>query len=147
MYENKSVCLLDNKYQYSSGRVDGILLGDSGYPAKRFLLTPFMNPAEPHQVRYNNAHARTRVVVEQTIGILKRRFGILGDKMQLVPLKACKVVVACSVLHDIGIEEGDIIPVHDELDFLPDDHMEQDLLNEQGDGQHLREFIARTCFM
>ena len=131
---------------FFSGRIDGILLGDSGYPTKRYLMTPFGNPIQAYQIKYNAAHTRTRVLIEQTFGILKRRFGLLKDKLRLTPDKACKVTVACVILHNLGINVGDIIPFHDEHVFEEADHVDPVLLNEQGDGLQVRDYIARTHF-
>lgn len=51
----------------------GVLLGDSAYPIRHYLLTPYNKVTKPSQEWFNVAHKRTRVKVEQTIGILKGR--------------------------------------------------------------------------
>lgn len=60
--------------QFEQGNIDGRLLGDSGYPCKPWLLTPYINPQTQNRIRYNNCHTTTRVRVEQAFGLLKRRF-------------------------------------------------------------------------
>ena len=63
---------------------DGVLLGDSGYPCKSYLLTPFMHPAGRPQRRYQHDHTSTRSSVERTIGILKSHFRVLLDKVSFI---------------------------------------------------------------
>ncbi|XP_049893663.1 putative nuclease HARBI1 [Epinephelus moara] len=77
------------------------LLGDSGYPCKPWLLTPYLQPHQGPQLNYNRAHKRTRAVVERGIGQMKRRFHVLHGEVRLTPDKVCKVIVACAILHNI----------------------------------------------
>lgn len=58
---------------FEAGGVSGILLGDSGYPLKRWLMTPIIAPRTQQEQRYNTIHATTRSIVERCIGVLKRR--------------------------------------------------------------------------
>nr|CAI5827636.1 unnamed protein product [Callosobruchus analis] len=52
------------------------ILGDSGYPCLRHLLTPFkdMGNLTNVQQNYNWRLAKTRYIVEHTFGILKQKF-------------------------------------------------------------------------
>ncbi|KAK3880410.1 hypothetical protein Pcinc_015093 [Petrolisthes cinctipes] len=77
------------------------LLGDSGYPCKRWLLTTYLRPQEGYQEAFNRAHKKTRCVVERGIGLLKRRFHVLHGEIRLAPEKAAKVIMACGILHNI----------------------------------------------
>ncbi|XP_052267393.1 putative nuclease HARBI1 [Dreissena polymorpha] len=134
-------------FQFMEGNINPekhqYLLGDSGYPCKRWLLTPFLRPVGEHQNNYNIAHKRTRAVVERGIGQLKRRWGVLHSEIRMEPLKACKVIMCCSVLHNICKARN--IPMDDvHMDQLPD-HPEDYDGNE--DGLHYRNVIATTFFL
>ncbi|KAK3893761.1 hypothetical protein Pcinc_002463 [Petrolisthes cinctipes] len=83
--------------------LDCHLLGDSGYPLERYLLTPFANPMTRGEERFNRSHTRTRVLIEQTFGLLKSRFRCLhqsGGSLQYEPRKCGKIITACILLHN-----------------------------------------------
>ena len=42
------------------GAIDGILVGDSGYGCRAYLMKPILKPKKAGEVRYNTAHRRTR---------------------------------------------------------------------------------------
>lgn len=58
---------------FEAERVNGLLLGDSGYPLKRWLMTPLIAPRTAQEHNYNRKHTSTRNIVERCIGVLKRR--------------------------------------------------------------------------
>ena len=89
------------------GKYNGYLLGDSAYPCKKYPMTPYNNPDTDAKMKFNRCIARSRVVIEQTLGILNRRFACFHRCLRLDPNK---VVIACVILHKFGIIHGDIIP-------------------------------------
>lgn len=60
---------------------NGVLLGDSGYACRPFLLTPYPNPQNDAQERFNRVHAQTRSLIERAFGRLKRRFHVLHSEV------------------------------------------------------------------
>ena len=77
----------------------GILLGDSGYALKPYLMMPYYEPATANQRAYNRAHRKTRVIIEQTFGRWKRRFHLLHSEVRMQPEKVCQLIGACAILH------------------------------------------------
>lgn len=102
-------------------------------------MTPFN---ERYRERYNTALCRTGVLIEQTNGILKRRFPCLAVWLWTDPGRACQYVVACVVLHNVCILRQDIVT--DLTIAGPDIQEIGDPANNNGFGY--REFIARQCF-
>lgn len=54
--------------------MNGWLLGDSGYPLKKWLITPIAHPQNDQEVQFNKSQCKTRNIVERSFGVLKARF-------------------------------------------------------------------------
>lgn len=131
--------------QFQRGEHNGILLGDSGYPCKRFLMTPYLNPQTNAQQRFNASLCRTRVLIEQSFGILKRRFSCLQGILRTTPDQAVGYVVACVILHNLGIQTGYVMDRVDQPMDAFDETAHQVACNSP-EGSHLRDYIAQTYF-
>ncbi|KAK0131222.1 putative nuclease HARBI1 [Merluccius polli] len=132
-------CRLSNRF--ARGEFDGYLLGDRGYPCQPSLLTPYPDPEPGPQQRFNVAHCRTRARVEMTLGILKSWFQCL-QKLRVTPERACDIIVACVVLHNIAIIRGEqhlAIQINDPADDHP-------IPADVQDGRAARDLIARNYF-
>lgn len=96
---------------FEEGEMNGkVILGDSGYPLRKYLLTPVNNAAAASTVKYNEALANTRRVLSSTCDTWKRRFPILivgpaGNNEWV----QC-IVVATAVLHNVACNMGDRTP-------------------------------------
>ena len=121
----------------------GILLGDSGYALKPYLMTPYYEPATANQRAYNRAHRKTRVIIEQTFGRWKRRFHLLHSEVRMHPEKVCQLIGACAILHNIATAFNE--PMEDEEG---DEDDEPDVQEYQGRqrGCLIRDHIANTFF-
>ncbi|VDI83321.1 Hypothetical predicted protein [Mytilus galloprovincialis] len=119
--------------------------GDSGYPCRPFLMTPYQNPVLDHQKKYNRCHCSTRSVIERTFGRLKRRFHILHSEIRMIPSKACKIIMACAILHNICIllNEPDI---EDDGLVIDNDGDLGDRFFGNQDGRGVRDHISSTFF-
>ena len=121
---------------------DGLLLGDSGYACKRFLMTPYSNPATAAEQRFNRAHTRTRVLIEQTFGRWKRRFHLLHSEIRMKPEKVCTLIGACAVLHNIAVMRNE--PMDDGND---DEQPEiEPYLGPEMAGRLIRQHICNSFF-
>ncbi|KAJ1194623.1 hypothetical protein NDU88_003911 [Pleurodeles waltl] len=92
----------------------------TGYPNLSWLLTPVRNPRTRAEERYNEAHGRTRRVIERTFGLLKARFRCLhmtGGSLFYSLKKVCDIIIACSILHNLALRRQ--VPFLQEDD--PDD--------------------------
>ena len=124
------------------------LLGDSAYPLKSWVLTPFRNNGRltRRQKRYNFVHSSTRMVVERSRSLLKGRFRKLKTQMEVDKIEdAPVIIVAACVLHNVCLmnDEDDI------QDFMDDDSDDDDDDNDDdappcADGELKRNEIMRN---
>ncbi|KAK9718080.1 DDE superfamily endonuclease [Popillia japonica] len=95
---------MENEYHHC------ILLGDSAYPCKTYLMTPILHPANDAETRYNNAQTKTRNCVERCFGIWNCRFPALSVGLRISKETALKAIVAAAVLHNLAADEGLEVP-------------------------------------
>ncbi|XP_052281487.1 putative nuclease HARBI1 [Dreissena polymorpha] len=138
IFRDSSICAA-----FENGQLDGLLLGDSGYACLTFLLTPYLHAQTQSQERYNRALTKTRVLIEQTFGVLKPRFACLSYGLRVDEVKTCRIAMACAVLHNIGIQRQDVYARGTQPS---DDHpMNVTEANNQS-GAHYRDYICATYF-
>ena len=115
IFQNSSVYM-----RFENGEMgNGILLGDSGYPSQRYLLTPIHNPEGQAENLYNESQIRTRNVVERTFGIWKRRFPVLSVGIRCRLNLAQRIVVACAILHNIACQQNEEVFEGDDEEDQP----------------------------
>lgn len=85
------------------------IIGDAAYPLMGNLLVPYKDTGSMTAIKrhYNVAHASARCVIERAFAQLKGRFRRLKyldmQRIDLVP----KVIIACCIVHNVCIENGD----------------------------------------
>lgn len=90
---------------------NSIIVGDSGYPIKPYLLTPLRNVRNEAEALFNESLIRTRNVVERKYGIWKRRFPALAMGIRLKNLDTVQaIIVATAILHNIAVNENERLP-------------------------------------
>ena len=88
-----------------------IILGDSAYPTKEWLIPPLPVPVTDAEQRFNASHKTTRSIVERAFGVMKQRFNVLKTPIRVqTPEYACEIIKCCVALHNLCLR----------LDGLPD---------------------------
>lgn len=100
----------------SIGKADGdinippLMVGDSAFPLRTWLMKPFTNSVLTAQQRYFNYRlSRARMVSEGAYGQLKGRWRVLLRKSESSRDVVRLITLACMVLHNICIMQGDSI--------------------------------------
>lgn len=88
-----------------------VIVGDSGYPIKPYLITPLRQPRNEAENLFNESQIRTRNVVERSYGVWKRRFPGLALGLRLKHTTTQYVIVSTAVLHNIAVDENEDVPV------------------------------------
>lgn len=89
---------------------NGIIVGDSAYPLKEWLIPPIVrNPNDEAEQRFLRSHRQARRVIEQAFGIMKEKFPCL-KLLRLNPQLSAKVVMCCAALCNLSREANEALP-------------------------------------
>ena len=89
--------------------VPPLILGDSAFPFRSWLMTPYTSAVlTPSQQYYNYRLRRARMSIEEAYGELKGRWRILQRKCESAQ-EVRDNTLACIVLHNICIELGETL--------------------------------------
>lgn len=82
--------------------VPQMLIADKGYPLTHYLLVPyrFSRMMSPPERKFNLAHSKSRIIIENTIGRVKAEWKILRDTIRFDIANVGFVITAACVLHN-----------------------------------------------
>ncbi|GLV37552.1 uncharacterized protein CBL_20364 [Carabus blaptoides fortunei] len=86
----------------------GYILGDSGYPGLRHLMTPYRDRGQLRRVElnYNIKLSQNRYIVEHCVGILKQKFRELYHLKLRKTVDMAHFIRACCVLHNFALDDN-----------------------------------------
>lgn len=114
------------------------------------LLTPFGNPSDQTEERYNASHSKTKAIMEQTFGTLKFRFRCIhksGGALQYEPHKCAKIAVTCMLLHNRCIQRRiPLLADQVDLENMPNAYDDVPVNTGHGQGQAKRRELVQNVF-
>lgn len=139
--------VLGNHLEAKCGRY--FLLGDSGYPLQRNLLTPYKDRGNltRKQQNYNVKLAKNRYVIEHCFGILKQKFRQMYHvKLRNIKLIAHFIRAAC-VLHNLAVDDDFIMNNEEQLPNDQDIHVEehQNEVNDEAEDEEAKAVRNRVA--
>ncbi|XP_050506273.1 putative nuclease HARBI1 isoform X2 [Diabrotica virgifera virgifera] len=86
---------------------DKYIIGDSGYPCLRHLLTPFRDNGHltRRQRNYNYIVSKNRYVIEHCFGVMKQKFRQLYHVKIKNMEDISHLIRACAILHNLCLDE------------------------------------------
>ena len=146
--ENSDI-LLNPRKQVQNINIRPLLVGDSAYPLKEWLMKPYpfsqnLGQAEKH---FNKTLSKSRVVIEQAFGKLKGRWRCLKKGLEEDIDKVPSTITACCILHNICQSMADNYDQDTDSDNGDDDddyHQHNQLCH--SNGTRIREIIKADLF-
>ncbi|XP_064635180.1 uncharacterized protein LOC135492565 [Lineus longissimus] len=113
-----------------------IILADSAYPLKRWLITPFQNNGNltREQRNFNRRISGCRQSVERAIGHLKGRMRRLKEVMGHDADEVEELIMAACILHNLCIIEDDDIDHYIDMDLPPHPNRLPNMIRNARDG-------------
>ena len=124
----------------NGGLLKPMLVGDSAYPLKNWLIKPFSNRGRlsPQKRRFNEKLSAMRSVIERAFGLLKKRWRLLLKKIEQSHTSVPRSVTAACVLHNFCVMQGDSFDDDNDRPSL-DDQNDADEDDEAQDGSATRQ--------
>lgn len=114
------------------------IVGDPAFPQQTWLMKLYINATLSHQQRYLDYQlSRVHMVIEEAYGQLIRRWRVPLRKSESNKEHIRTVTLACMVLHNICIAQGDSISK--KLDLTVDPSTQ-----EKRDREEIRKFLEMT---
>lgn len=130
---------------------DQHLLGDSAYPLKNWLITPYKNYGHlsEEQKIFNRLHSKCRVSIERAFGLLKGRFRRLFYIDCLKPSSIVEFIITSCILHNICIQNDDVdesfVHLNEDTDAAIEDEDEDELIDTQS-ATSKRDYLLNQLF-
>ena len=112
-----------------------------------WLVKPYpgMN-ITPAQLKFNFIHSSARMAIEQSFGLLKCHFRILGKRQDTHISNVHYVIYSCFILHNLCIDRNDNTEpdwdVDNEVNMVEEINVDNNI-----DGEHIREYLSNLINM
>jgi len=105
-----------------------LIVGDSAYPLKPWLLCPFKDNGalNREQKKFNEELSKARIVSEHAYGLTKGRWRVLQKRLDEDSDRIPDTIIACCILHNICTIRGDRYEIDDDDDDDDDDDSDDD---------------------
>lgn len=151
IYQHILLQTIFNHFLHQQNRLENnefhgsLLLGDSGYALKKYLITPLSQPSTIPERRFQKAHLKTRNSIERIFGVWKRRFPALSLGFRLKMNTILNGIVAAAVLHNIAIDLKESVDDFDEIEDLGDFNTHYDISSATSN-QSVRNILINDFF-
>lgn len=120
--------ILQHSFIYKDGYLQQVcgskyhILADAAYPLEENIITPFKDYGNltNNEILFNKNHSKTRVLIENTFGLLIGRFRQLLKLDFSLAEKDSNFILACCVLHNLCTDDDDFIPEQPSVEELPE---------------------------
>ena len=92
------------------------ILADNGFGLSKHVMTPFRanQISSSNHIRCNEIISASRVKIENLFGILCSKFQTFGRNLRLDPKNSRKLIIACSVIHNMSLPPLDLSAGNDD---------------------------------
>lgn len=113
--ENQNI-LMEPTMDLNGTVIRPLIVGDSAYPLKTWLLRPFKDNGAltQEQKKFNKELSKARIISEHAYGMTKGRWRVLEKRLDEDTERIPDTIIACCVLHNICILRGEDYDVSDD---------------------------------